>query len=397
MSVTALDFDWIAVDDNGGEHQLSEHYRAFNFDFGATRSRLVAPTAFMSSGALVLNNQSNHFDYDLLETYRSFLLRTSGYTYLNLKVVDHELREEDQSAVLHLAGQLSAKRSDGLEYTNRPSPGGLSPTDEDRILEYVPQAEFGQMYGLSLPGSFEMVGSVATPIIEFTTQSLISAFEGSCSLVFLERCESDNPAAFVTRMPIGSTEAPDYVFRPDARVVRKGYREGRTEHWQAQSWDVLLANSAWGELTTTGGGPNDTWPISIDVRSPSRSTGSFLHWTLLNNLYPELFADNLDEPEWGGFVTNQTAPATAWASSQADTDDGAPQQVTSITVGNDPSVVRLGWSRYVGTQYTVTLTIQPGLLRYYKTQNVRQRPSTIRERRCHQFESYYRRESSAAA
>ena len=372
MSVTALDFDWIAIDGDGAEHQLRDHYRAFNFDFGANRSRLTPPRAFMSSGALILNNQTDYFDYDLLEAYKSLIVRTSGYTYLNLEVVDHELREEDSSAILHLAGRLSAKRADGVEYTNRPDQLMSSPTDEQRIAEYFPHAELGELYGLSLPGSFEIAGSVPTPVIEFDTQSLIAAFEGSCSVVFLERCETEHPAVLVTQMPIVSTNEADHTFRPDTTVVRKGYREGRTRHWQANRWDVLLASSAWSQLTTTGGGPNDNSPISIRVESQPNSSHSFLHWTWLNNRYPELFADNLDPSEWGGFVNNQVASNSTWSSSQADRDDGAPQEVTRIFVV-DPSVVTLEWARVVGTQYDVTLTIQPGLLQYYKTANVRER------------------------
>ena len=360
MAVNALDFDWIVVDRSGTEIDMKPRFRSFAFDHGASFSRLTPPRAFLSVGALNLNYDPSYFTYALLEDFAHVIVRTAGHTYFNLAVTDREIRDEDGYVRLELAGRSSAAFDDGIEYVNRPTPSLAAPTAEQVITQYFSEAQYGRMWPVGVPGRYELVGSVTAPVIDFQRQSLIKAFETSASCVFLERCDSDTPQMFVTRLPLDIDTVVSYIFREDnTDFVSAGYREGRTDKWQANRWEVALAGGAWDVRPTK--------PVSFSIHSTTNSNSTYLHWSNLNQSIPEFFNNNLDAVEWGGFLLNQVA--TGWT---ADPESSAPGDftVTSIGVESDPCEIRIRHP-FRGSSYRIDLVFPDAMLDYYKTANVR--------------------------
>ena len=360
MAVTALDFEWIVVDRSANEIDMKPRFRSFAFDHGANFSRLTPPRAFLSAGALNLNYDPSYFTYTLLEDFAHVIVRTAAHTYFNLEITDREIRDEEGYVRLSLAGRSSAAFNEGIEYVNRPTPSLAAPTAEQVITQYFPEAQYGRMWPVGVPGRYELVGSVAAPAIDFERQSLIKAFESAASCVFLERCDSDTPQLFVTRLPLDIDTLVSYIFREDnTDFVSAGYREGRTDKWQANRWEVSLAGGAWDVRPTK--------MANISINTTKNSSGTFVHWTDLNRLIPEFFNNNLDTEEWGGFLLNQVA--TGWT---ADPESSAPADftITSIRVDSDPCMIRIGHP-FRGTSYRVDFEFPDGMLEYYKTANVR--------------------------
>lgn len=374
MPVNQEDFSFILVDDDDNQHDVSAHLVAFRFEHGARANRLTPPQFLISRGSMVLNNAGDDYSEADAASYKHLIIKTSGFTYFHLDVIDFDFRDiQLPQLVIKVAGHLSSRRNDGISFSNRPTSTSGTPLDKAIISQSFGYASYGPMWGFEIPGSYELVGSIPTPAIEYNTVSLIRAFERTMLALFMERCRKASPELFVTRLPLDMTGNAIATYRASNTILlRKGYRDWSTVAWQANRWDVLLQGNAWQIRETQ----RASFRFKMGKRNPFNPT-----WQQLNQFNKQIFGGNLDAAEWGGFVAGQHV--TVRGRNDGRVISGSGQPITGVwkysststayyanwSISSDGNSLNTSVYTILSSQWA-TVTIPQGI-KYYKTANLR--------------------------
>lgn len=370
-SVTALDFDFVVVDGDDDETNVDAYYNSFSFDYGAHSAADIAPVAVPSRGQLLLNDDGTLFTYDKLNNYKKLIVKSSGYTYFDLAIVDRDIDIENEIVTLTVAGHSSSRREEAVSYTNQPAGSAGTPTDKEIIALYYPEASFGRMWGLKIPGKYLTASGRPARALEFTRESLMRTLATSTLTLFLERCNRDKADLFVTRMPLDITALAGATFNPgNTAMAKRGYREARSDKWQANQWEVAVADTAFEIKTTRSGGRSVARRRSSLRANTNYNIRTGYSWGSMNQSAPNYF-DSVNEDNWGGFVDIGKVIGPGRTASS-----GYTWTIGHSTDGvNHDYLLWHGWRRLNSSKYfTVPL---PSGVKYYKKKKASDRENIL--------------------